>query len=89
MLQPGKTYDEVCNGFRWEIPETYNIGLDICDKWARQRYRLALIFENEDGRIEKYTFWDLKNLSNKFANGLNAYGVAKGDRIGILLPQCP
>ena len=89
MLPRAKTYDEVYHGFRWEIPELYNIGSDICDKWAHQRYRMALVYENEKGRVEKYTFWDLKNLSNKLANGLIAHGVAKGDRIGILLPQCP
>jgi acetyl-CoA synthetase len=89
VLPRAKTYDEVYQGFRWEIPEAYNIGLDICDKWAHQRYRLALVYENEKGQVEKYTFWDLKNLSNKLANGLIAHGAAEGDRIGILLPQCP
>ena len=89
MLPAATTYDEVYQGFRWEIPEDYNIGLDICDKWAHQRYRLALVYENEKGRVEKYTFWDLKNLSNKLANGLIAHGIDRGDRIGILLPQCP
>jgi acetyl-CoA synthetase len=89
VLSAAKTYDEVYEGFRWEIPEIYNIGLDICDKWAHQRYRMALVYENEKGRVEKYTFWDLKNLSNKLANGLIAHGAARGDRIGILLPQCP
>ena len=89
MLKPGDSYDEVYRGFKWEIPQFYNIGVDICDKWADQRYRLALVYENEKGRVEKYTFWDLKNLSNKLANGLIAHGAGKGDRIGILLPQCP
>ena len=89
MLKRGKTYDQVYNNFRWEIPEFYNIGVDICDKWAGQRYRLALIYESETGQIEKYTFWDLKGLSNRLANGLKAAGVSPGDRVGILLPQCP
>jgi acetyl-CoA synthetase len=89
MLKRSKTYDEVYNNFRWKIPEFYNIGVDICDKWARQRYRLALIYESETGQIEKYTFWDLKGLSNRLANGLKAAGVSPGDRVGILLPQCP
>ena len=43
MLKPAKTYEDVYNAFKWQIPEFYNIGIDICDKWARQRYRLALI----------------------------------------------
>ena len=89
MLTPGKTYDEVYNSFRWEIPEFYNIGVDICDKWAHQRYRLALIYEDENGQVEKYSFWDLKRLSNALANGLKANGIGPGDRVGILLPQSP
>jgi len=89
VLKPGKTYDEVYDSFRWEIPEFYNIGVDICDKWAHQRYRLALIYEDESGQIEKYSFWDLKRLSNGFANGLKANGIGPGDRFGILLPQSP
>lgn len=89
MLTPCKTYDEVCASFRWEIPEFYNIGVDICDKWAHQRYRLALIYENEKGQVEQYTFWDLRRLSNKLANGLKAHGIGRGDRMGIMLSQCP
>lgn len=89
MLRPGKTYEEVYHAFQWEIPEFYNIGVDICDKWAPQCDRLALIYEKEDGRIENYFFRDLKRLSNQLANGLKANGIVQGDRLGILLPQCP
>jgi acetyl-CoA synthetase len=89
MLQRKSSYDEVYRSFRWPIPETYNIGVDVCDKWATERYRLALIYEDESGRTEKYTFWDIKNLSNRLANALRAHGIARGDRVAILLPQCP
>jgi acetyl-CoA synthetase len=89
MLQKKSTYEEVYRSFHWQIPEYYNIGVDVCDKWADERYRLALIYEDEGGRTEKYTFWDIKNLSNRLANALRAHGIARGDRVGILLPQCP
>ncbi|MGD9039459.1 MAG: acyl-CoA synthetase [Desulfobacteraceae bacterium] len=89
MLKHGATYEEVCGSFSWEIPEFYNMGVDICDKWAHQRYRLALIYENEKGQTEQYTFWDLKRLSNRLANGLRANGLSQGDRMGIMLPQSP
>ena len=89
MLKPGDSYEKVYSSFSWKIPEYYNIGVDICDKHAHQRYRLALVYENDTGKIEKYTFWDLKRLSNQFANTLKAYGLNAGDRVGILLPQCP
>ena len=89
MLKPGKTYEDVYNSFQWQIPEFYNIGVDICDKWADGDKRLALIYEDENGRAARYTFRDLKNLSNKLANGLQAANIGVGDRLGILLPQCP
>lgn len=89
MLKFRKTYEEMYDCFRWKIPRYYNIGLDTCDKWAGQRYRLALIYEDDKGRVEKYTFWDLKQLSNRFANALRYYGIKKGDRVGILLSQSP
>jgi acetyl-CoA synthetase len=89
LLKAGKSYDEVCKSFRWKIPEHYNIGVDICDKWAAQPDRLALVYENESGQVERYSFADLKRLSNRLANGLKASGIEQGDRFGILLPQCP
>jgi acetyl-CoA synthetase len=89
MLKPGKTYDEIYDSFKWKIPEFFNMGVDICDKWAHQRYRLALVYEDEKGQVEKYTFWDLKRLSNGLANGLSENGIEPGDRVGILLPQSP
>jgi len=89
MLKKGKTYEEVTKAFQWKVPTFYNIGVDVCDKWAGQRYRLALIYEDEKGAVEKYTFWDLMRLSNRLANALKASGIGPGDRVGILLPQCP
>jgi acetyl-CoA synthetase len=89
MLKKGKTYEEVYRSFNWKIPKFYNIGVDCCDKWADQRYRLALIYEDDKGRVEKYTFWELKQLSNRLANALQGCGLQRGERVGILLPQCP
>ncbi len=89
MLKPGATYEDVYRSFQWNIPEYYNIGIDVCDKHAHQQSLLALIYETESGEVEKYTFRELKRLSNRFANALKACGIASGDRLGILLPQCP
>ncbi len=85
----GQTYDEVCRNFRWKLPETYNIGMDVCDKWASGSKRLALIYVGPDEKEQRFSFQDLKTLSNRLANTLRANGTKKGDRVGILLPQCP
>ncbi|MBI5571752.1 MAG: acyl-CoA synthetase [Desulfomonile tiedjei] len=89
MLNPGKSYEEVYGSFSWQVPASYNIGVDICDKWAHDRDRLALIYEDQQGRISTYTFELLSRLSNQLANGLTAHRVVQGDRIGILLGQSP
>ncbi len=88
MLQ-GRTYEEVCHNFKWEIPEYYNIGVDVCDKWAGDKHRLALIYIDPQGKKEKYTFRELRKISNQFANALKANGIERTDRVGILLSQRP
>jgi acetyl-CoA synthetase len=85
----GGSYKEVRDNFKWKIPDEYNIGIDVCDKWADQNERPALLYEDDQGRVTRYTFLDLKRLSNRLANTLLAHGFARGDRLGILLPQCP
>jgi acetyl-CoA synthetase len=87
MLKSSKTYDECRQAFRWEVPRSYNIGVDICDKWASDRSRVALISEVPGEGVERFTFWDLRNFSNKLANGLIAHGIQRSDRVGILLGQ--
>ncbi len=87
MLKADSSYQNVYTQFQWCVPEYYNIGADICDKHADDPRRLALICENESGDIEKYTFRELKQMSNRFANTIRAYGMQVGDRLGILLPQ--
>jgi acetyl-CoA synthetase len=89
MLTRGDSYRQVYDNFQWRIPTAYNLGVDVCDKWADGSGRSALIFRHQDGRVDRYTFDDLKRLSNRLANALAAQGVARGDRVGIMLPQCP
>ena len=89
MLEAGNSYDEVCGAFRWRVPGRYNIGVDVCDRHAADPDRLALIHEADDGGVETWTFARLEDSSNRLANALRALGVARGDRVGILLPQRP
>jgi acetyl-CoA synthetase len=87
MLPKGSSYEEVLRRFTWQVPQRYNIGVDVCD---RQRGdALALIFHDKAQPEQRYTFADIKRLSNQFANVLQAYGLKRGDRIGVLLPQAP
>jgi hypothetical protein len=79
----------VCRRFRWQIPDSYNIGYDVCDRHAGDPTRRALIYEDAAGQIQEYTFLEIMRRSNRLANALAAQGSGRSDRIGILLPQSP
>lgn len=89
MLTRTSSYDALVEGFEWRIPEHYNIGVDACDKWADGTGRLALVYETRDGAVAHYTFDELKALSNQLAHSFERHGVARGERVGIFLPQSP
>ena len=85
----GTTYEEVTKAFRWKIPSHYNIGIDVCDKWAYDKQRIALIYQDPGGSVRKFTYRQLKTLSNRLANALKAGGIGPRESIGILLSQRP
>ena len=89
MLTRTGSYEALVQCFEWRIPERYNIGVDACDKWADGAGRLALVYEARDGAIVRYTFDELKALSNQLAHSFARHGVARGERVGIFLPQAP
>jgi acetyl-CoA synthetase len=90
MLAPAADYDSLVAAFRWRIPERYNIGVDVCDRWAvREPDRAAVLDVAADGRVTLLTYGELRERSNRLANVLRARGVERGDRVAILLPQGP
>jgi len=89
VLPHESSYETLYHRFRWHVPTHYNIGVDVCDKWAGDVDRLALIYETRDGKITRYTFSQVLRLANRTANLLTRQGVARGDRVAILLPQAP
>ena len=83
-------YEETFRDFQLEVPEFYNFGFDVVDRWAEDRTKLALVSVDPTGQqIQQHTFWDLKVQSNRFANVLRGLGVEKGDRVLVMLPRVP
>jgi len=88
MLHRRESYSDLRAGFRWAVPERYNIGVDVCDRHAAGN-ALALINIGESGAEQRFSFEDLRRLSNRFANVLVARGLKRCDRVAVLLPQAP
>jgi acetyl-CoA synthetase len=90
VLPDSRDYDALYRQFRWELPPTYNIGIEVCDRWAAlSPDKLALIHVRPDGRRDDLTYGWLRETSNRLAHALRANGIARGDRVAILLPQGP
>jgi len=90
MLPNIRDYDALYRDFRWPALARYNIGVDVCDKWAdADPARLAILNIRPDGKTEDITFGRLRDTSNRLANTLVAHEVMRGDRVAILLPQTP
>lgn len=67
-----------------------NIIESCVDRHARQNpEKLAFVFENERGKIKEYSYKELQNEVNKFANLLNKLGIKKKSHIFIFLPKIP
>ncbi len=86
---PMTDYATAHRDFTWEIPERFNFGADVVDRFAEDPERLALIWCDETGREERYTFAAISALSNRCANALKEAGVRAGDRVLVMLPRIP
>ena len=83
-------YEDARQSFVLDVPEYFNFAFDVVDGWAEDHTKLALISVDPTGEhAQKHTFWDMKVLSNKFANLLRGLGVGRGDRAFIMLPRIP
>jgi acetyl-CoA synthetase len=88
MLPDIRDYDRLVAEFRWKIPARYNIGVDVCDRWAEaEPERVAVLDVGPDGQVNPLTYGGLRDASNRLANVLGSQGVGVGDRVAILLPQ--
>ncbi|MCK4443324.1 MAG: acetate--CoA ligase [Thermoplasmata archaeon] len=76
--------------FDWHKTGKINMAHEAIDRHAdgRNKNKVALHYI-DDTRSEKYTFLEMKRLSNKFANVLRKYGIGKGDRVFTFLPRSP
>ena len=81
-------YDAALAGFSWPQLGEFNWALEHIDAVAADSVRgarLALWIVEEDGSEEKFTYADIAGRSNRVANWLRANGVARGDRIVLML----
>ena len=74
-------------GFRWDIPDHFNIAERCCDSWARHQPDRVALIDLADGAARAWTYGAMKAASDRLANAFRARGLRRGDRVAVLLPQ--
>ncbi len=83
-------WEEVENAFSWKETGKVNIAYEAIDRHTESwRKNKVALYYSDANRDEKYTFRELKALSNQFGNVLRSKGIGKGDRVFIFMPRSP
>ncbi|MFB5164765.1 acetate--CoA ligase [Parageobacillus toebii] len=95
-----KNYEETYKNFDWkEVEKEFswfetgrvNMAYEAIDRHAETfRKNKVALYYRDASRNEKYTFKEMKEMSNKVANVLKQVAeIEKGDRVFIFMPRSP
>lgn len=84
------SWKEVEKSFTWHQTGKVNMAHEAIDRHAAtwRKNKVALYYSDQQ-RDEKYTFQDMKFLSNQFGNVLRSIGIEKGERVFLFMPRSP
>ena len=99
-IAPNLDYDAARANFDWQQMYSQldwlpggglNKAHEAIDRHANgaNRDKIAMIWEGKNGEKETYTFRQMRDQSNKFANVLQSLGIQKGDRVFIYMERLP
>jgi len=86
MTDALEKYRRAYHDFRWETPEHFNFAA-VIDKFAENQARVAILWEDNDGRRARLTFADIAQQSKRIANVLGGIGIKGGDPVMLVLPR--
>lgn len=81
-----KSYSDFIENYKVKIPEDFNFGFDVVDGWAElEPDKKALVWCDDAGGEEEFTFTDISKKSAQIANMLTEAGIKKGDMVLLIL----
>ncbi len=89
MLGSGADYETLKRRFRWSVPARFNMGVAICDDWARREPARPALVEWTPTGLVIHSYEQLRQASNRLVHVLARQGIGPGDRVALLLPQSP
>ncbi len=84
--KPYTTYQEFCSTYSVTPPAHFNFAFDVMDALAEEHpNQCALLWVGPDNAERRFTFADIRELSNRTANALRSLGIKKGDIVLLAL----
>lgn len=83
------SWDYAFAHYDWDSRSGFNAAHEVCDRYAKDPNRIALVYENALGEQKTITYRQLRDWSNQMANVFRKLGVKKGDRVCALMPKNP
>jgi acetyl-CoA synthetase len=85
LLERREDYAAACREFRWPALGEFNWALDWFDVVAAGNDRPALRVVESDGSERRLSYAEMSARSNRVATWLRGHGVARGDRLILML----
>ncbi|CAH1207075.1 Acetyl-coenzyme A synthetase [Paenibacillus plantiphilus] len=83
-------FEQLEQRFSWHETGKVNMGYEAIDRHVEQgRGGKIALYYSDKNRDESYTFQQMSEQSNRFANVLRKLGIAKGERVFIFMPRTP
>jgi acetyl-CoA synthetase len=76
---------------KWFVGGKLNLSYNCLDRHVKSERadKTAIIWEGEPGEVRRYTYAELLTEVQRFANGLKALGIKKGDRVAVYMGMTP
>ena len=83
-----ESYEDFMANFKINVPERFNFGYDVVDRWAeKEPDKKALLWTNDQGKVIQFTFADIKRESDKTAAFFASQGIGRGDMVMLILKR--
>jgi acetyl-CoA synthetase len=94
-----ENYERACRSFSWDdgkkeiefVHGRLNAAYNAIERNAKnwRKNKIALYWKGADGQQQKFTFAELNDLSNQFANLLHTFEIEQQDRVFFFLSRIP
>ena len=82
------SYEDFQKHFSIIVPEDFNFAYDVMDAWAKDApERTAMIWTNDKGEEKRFTYAEIKLLSDKAASYFCSLGITRGSMVLLIMKR--